>query len=143
VYADPPYWPASRRSVRSPYRYDYTEREHLTLLRILRGLPCPVMVSGYANEAYNRVLRGWKIYEFSGTSHVGARWETVWLNFQPAVVHDTRYLGEGFRQREAIKRKRARWASRFRRQPPAVQQALLNDLAGIFAAPAERAGLRR
>src|SRR5256885_1237665 len=36
VYADPPYWPASRRSPRRLYRYPYTEAEHLRLLAMLK-----------------------------------------------------------------------------------------------------------
>lgn len=133
VYADPPYWPASKRSRRSPYRYRYTEREHLDLLRILRGLPCPTMVSGYPNMAYDEALKGWRRCVFVGTSHVGLREEAVWLNFESGVLHETRYLGGTFRERQAIRRKRARWSARFRGEPPAVQQALLADLAGIFA----------
>lgn len=133
VYADPPYWPASKRSQRNLYRYIYTEDEHHNLLRILRGLPCRVMISGYANPAYDCVLSRWKQYWFEGTSHVGRRRETVWLNFEPGVLHDTRFLGTTFRERQSIKRKRARWTARFRDEPVGVQQAVLSDLTNIFA----------
>jgi len=132
VYADPPYWPSSCRSARSPYRYRYSEAEHLELLAILRGLPCAVMVSGYASVAYDRALDGWSKRAFTGTSHIGAREEIVWLNYKPALVHDSRYLGETFRERQAIKRKRARWAERFDRESVCVQQALLSDLLSAF-----------
>jgi DNA adenine methylase len=132
VYADPPYWPSARRSRRSPYRHDYTEEEHVCLLGLLRRLPCAVMISGYDNATYDKMLRGWGKQVFSGTSHTGKREETVWLNFKPAVLHDTRFLGATFRDRQTIKRKRARWTSRFRREPTAVQQAILSDLITAF-----------
>jgi DNA adenine methylase len=132
VYADPPYWPTSRRSPRSPYRYSYSERDHLILLELLCRLPCNVMVSGYANEAYDKALTGWVKREFIGTSHSGAREETVWLNFTPTALHDTRYLGETFRERQSIKRKRTRWTARFRNEPLAIQQALLSDFTSIY-----------
>lgn len=132
VYSDPPYWPGSCRSARSPYRYRYTEAEHLGLLRILRELPCAVMISGYANRAYEECLEGWNRRVFPGTSHVGRREEVVWLNYEPGVVHDWRFLGQTFREREAIKRKRARWSARFGREPVAVQQALLLELMSAF-----------
>lgn len=132
VYADPPYWPAARRSIRSPYRYDYNEEQHVRLLRALRELPCAVMVSGYGNSTYDELLCGWRKHAFMGTSHTGRREETVWLNFEPSVLHDTRFLGETFRDRQTIKRKRARWVTRFRREPVAVQQAILTDLESVF-----------
>jgi site-specific DNA-adenine methylase len=133
IYADPPYWPLALRSQRSPYRFDYTEAEHVELLRLFRALPCAVMISGYANPVYERELTGWTTRTFPGTSHVGRRTETVWLNYHPTTLHDTRYLGGSFRERQTIKRKRQRWALRFRREPLAVQQAVLADLNGIFA----------
>lgn len=141
VYSDPPYWPASRRSCRSPYRHDYGEEEHVRLVRLLRKLPCRVMLSGYGNATYDELLRGWRKQVFMGTSHTGRREETVWLNFEPAVLHDTRFLGETFRDRQAIKRKRARWLSRFRRESVGVQQAILADLSSVFTGNSGR--LRR
>ena len=60
------------------------------------------------------------------------REEVVWLNYEPGVVHDWRFLGQTFREREAIKRKRARWSARFVREPVAVQQALLMELLSAF-----------
>jgi hypothetical protein len=138
VYADPPYWPRARRSRRRTYRYDYTEEQHVHLLRALRKLPCAVMISGYGNATYDEMLFGWPKQEFTGTSHVGKREETVWLNFQPSLVHDTRFLGETFHERQSIKRKRARWLSRFRGEPVNVQQALLADLSRAFVGPSGR-----
>jgi DNA adenine methylase len=133
VYLDPPYWPASRRSSRSPYRHDYCEGDHRNLLRLLRKLPCAVMISGYGNDTYDEMLEGWEKRFFAGTSHTGRREEAVWLNFEPAVLHDTRFLGETFRDRQTIKRKRARWVSRFRQEETGVQQAILADLSSAFA----------
>jgi site-specific DNA-adenine methylase len=132
VYVDPPYWPGSKRSKRSRYRHNYTEEGHFNLLGILRKLPCKVMISGYANAAYNGELSAWRRYVFMGTSHTGQREETLWMNFEPFVLHDTRYLGSTFREREGIKRKRARWTAKFCREPLAVQQGLLLDLADAF-----------
>ena len=132
VYADPPYWPASKRSRRCAYRYNYTESAHLKLIQILRGLPCAAMISGYANPVYDEALKGWGKYVFAGTSHVGLRQEEVWLNFEPGPLHDTRFLGRTFRERQSIRRKRLRWAARFSNEPVGVQQALLADLASAF-----------
>lgn len=133
VYSDPPYWPASRRSSRSPYRFDYTKEDHIRLLGVVRELPCPVMISGYGNPAYDRELKEWNRYTFTGTSHTGRREEIVWLNYSPSSLHDTRFLGNTFRERQTIKRKRARWIARFRSEPTGVQQAILADFQQVFA----------
>lgn len=133
VYLDPPYWPASRRSARAPYRFDYSESDHRALLEQIRALPCAVMISGYRNRCYDEALRGWNRRSFPGISRVGRREETVWFNYEPGLLHDVRYFGSSFRERQSIKRRRRRWANRFRREPRPIQQAVLADLSSIFA----------
>jgi site-specific DNA-adenine methylase len=132
VYVDPPYWPSSRRSRRELYRHTYTEAEHLRLLEILKALPCAVMISGYDNQAYSGALGGWRKHTFAGTSHTGRREEVVWINYEPALLHETTYLGETFRDRQTVKRKRLRWTARFSREPLEVRQAVLSDLSRVF-----------
>jgi DNA adenine methylase len=128
VYTDPPYWPASRRSARAAYRHDYTEENHVQLLTLLRGLRCPVMISGYNNEVYSRMLQGWRHETFWGTSHTGRREQSVWMNYPAGELHDTRFLGADYRERQSIQRKRSRWVQKFLREPVPVRQALLADL---------------
>ncbi len=132
VYADPPYWPASRRSRRPLYRHTYSEQQHEVLLEILKSLPCAVMISGYDNRAYSSALTGWRRRTFSGTSHTGRREEVVWMNYEPALLHETTFLGETFRDRQTINRKRLRWTARFSREPLEVRQAVLSDLSRVF-----------
>ncbi len=133
IYADPPYWPLSRASARPVYSFDYQAEDHVRLLRLFMGLPCKVMISGYANPVYAEMLAGWRCHTFQGTSHIGTREESLWLNYHPAEVHDVRYLGHTFRDRQSIKRKRQRWLARFSQEPLNVQQALLHDLNGAYA----------
>lgn len=132
VYLDPPYWPAARRSPRALYRYDYSEADHCALLDQIRTLPCAVMISGYRNSYYDEVLHDWERRSFPGISRMGSREETVWLNYEPRLLHDMRYLGKDFRERQSIKRRRDRWIQRFRREPLSIQQAVLADLISTF-----------
>jgi hypothetical protein len=97
------------------------------------GLSCKVMISGYANPVYAKMLAGWRLHTFQGTSHIGTREESLWLNYHPAEIHDLRYLGPTFRDRQSIKRKRQRWLARFSREPLNVQQAMLHDLNDAYA----------
>jgi DNA adenine methylase len=132
VYLDPPYLPSARRSLRSAYRFDYTESEHVELLSLVRGLPCNAMISGYANQLYDRELKNWTRVQFTTASRIGKRTETVWLNYSPHLLHDTRFFGSSFRERQAIKRRRDRWMKRFQREPLPVQQALLAEMNESF-----------
>lgn len=112
IYADPPYVRTTRRRS-NVYRHDYTDADHIRLLDCLKRQKCMVMVSGYNNAIYADMLGDWRCESFMAMTHTGMREEFVWLNFtSPQQLHDTRHLGEGFRQREIIRRR----ATRLRRR---------------------------
>lgn len=132
IFADPPYLASTRRSTRSPYRYDYLSDDHRELLRVLKSFDCAVMVTSYPNDLYAEELRGWHRIDFEGSSHVGRRNECVWLNYTPALLHDTRYIGWDFRGRQSWKRKCARWRRKFSQLSMPEQQCLLSELQNVF-----------
>ena len=113
------------------YRYDYSIDQHIELLAILKSVPCNVILSGYRSALYDDLLKGWRSHDFKGDSHTGPRTETVWLNYpQPASpLHDYSYLGNDFRKREAIKRRRVGLVSRIDSLESAERSALFADLA--------------
>lgn len=105
VYADPPYVTSTRRKARL-YRHEYTDADHQQLLDVLTGLRCMVLLSGYGNPLYERRLADWNRVSFKANSQVGLRDEVVWMNFEPpAVLHDGRYLGDTYRERQGAKRR--------------------------------------
>jgi hypothetical protein len=56
--------------------------------------------------------------------------EWLWFNFEaPVALHDYRYLGRDFRERERIKRKKLRWTARLERMPALEKQALFSAIA--------------
>lgn len=128
IYCDPPYLPTTRR--KNPvYRYDYSEADHIRLLSTLQTLPCLIVVSGYPSELYDDFLRGWTTRKFTAASHYGARQEQLWFNFEPPnSLHDDRYLGHNFRERQTIKRRLERLRKRIDALPPQQQSALLDAL---------------
>lgn len=108
VYSDPPYHPETRRRERV-YRCDYTVGDHERLLDCLTALPCKVMLSGYPSGLYERRLSGWSVHRFWSKTHTGMREEWVWFNYpKPSVLHDDRFLGADFRERELIRRRQDR-----------------------------------
>lgn len=124
VYCDPPYLKSTRTSG-DLYRFEMTDTQHARLLDVLKALPCAVMISGYYSDAYSQALANWNFHTFTGQTRGGPRTEWVWYNFEPAALHDYRYLGTNFRERERIKRKKSRWLSRLNSMNQFERQALL------------------
>lgn len=127
VYCDPPYLRSTRRQQRPIYRCELDEEQHRELLRVLLRLPCLVMISGYYSELYATALNRWRAHRFMTTTRGGSPAEEwVWMNFPPPLaLHDYRYLGSNFRERERIKRKQLRWKSRLLKMDELERHALL------------------
>ena len=125
VYVDPPYFPETRRRSKV-YHCDYSNEDHIRLLECLVSLPCNVMLSGYDCDLYNRELDGWRKVSFPAKAHTEVREETVWMNFEsPSHLHDSRYLGETFRERQTIRRRQTRLRNRINDLAPLERHDLL------------------
>lgn len=125
VYVDPPYMVETRQREKI-YRCDYSNADHHSLLECLKTLPCYVIISGYENDLYNKQLIGWRKEHFSAMTHIGVKQETVWMNFEsPSQLHDTRYLGKNFRDRQNIQRRQSRLRSRIESLDPIERNNLI------------------
>ena len=136
VYADPPYVLGSRRRGAKLYRYEYSDDDHRRLIAALVRLPCPVMVSGYSSALYDESpLASWRTETFNAMTRRGVATEKLWMNYEaPAALHDLRYLGENFRDRERIKRKKARWKAKLAKLDPLERAAIMECLRELEAA---------
>jgi DNA adenine methylase len=132
VYCDPPYLHSTRSSERR-YRFDYEEHDHLELLRLLKSLPCQVILSGYPSGLYDQELPGWGSLELQVMNQAGVRTEKVWFNFSPDRVHWARYTGKDHTDRQRIKRKAESWGERYRALPPGERLAVLSALMAVEA----------
>ena len=129
VYCDPPY-PHETRSRDNYYRYEMGTDNHTRLLIILKSLPCMVMISSYESRLYAHMLKSWKSTSFQAMTRGGRMaTECLWYNYpEPIELHDWRYLGGDFRERERIKRKKQRWVNRLQAMPTLERRALLAAL---------------
>jgi site-specific DNA-adenine methylase len=134
VYSDPPYVTSTRSSSRR-YRFDYEDADHVQLLRLLKSLPCQVMISGYDSALYEEHLVGWGSVEIQVMNQSGVRTEKVWFNFTPDRLHWARYAGRNFTDRQRIKRKAESWAQRYRSMPRAERLAVLGAMMAVEAQP--------
>ena len=139
IYCDPPYVRSSRRSPRDIYKSEMTDKQHLELLNLLDSLDCLVVISGYYSDLYDQRLRGWRMHYFQTSTHGGTpATEFLWMNYpQPIELHDYRYLGSNFREREKLKRRKARWLARLQRMQPIERYAMLDAIESYRSQPSE------
>ncbi len=132
VYCDPPYLHETRTS-RARYEHELSDKDHERLLNVLLSLPdnVSVILSGYRNALYDRVLSHWWSKDFQAMSRGGVRTETIWCNFFPSKVHFHTYAGKNNVDRQRIKRKAERWAKNFAALPAPEQQAVLSAILSI------------
>jgi hypothetical protein len=142
VYADPPYLLSTR--TKRIYRHELaSDEEHSSLLATLTALHLPIALSGYPSELYGRTLSSWRCVTFPASTRGGIRTESLWMNYpEPRILHDPRFIGATFRDREKLKRQRSRWASRFAAMPPAHRQTIASALASVDPASLAAAMLK-
>jgi DNA adenine methylase len=108
VYCDPPYLSSTRKRTRV-YKHDLSDSDHYRLLDTLTRLPCFVVVSGYASAVYRSKLKSWISKTFQAKAHDGIREECLWANYEiPEQLHDIRYYGANYRERQDFKRRMQR-----------------------------------
>ncbi len=127
IYCDTPYLMGTRSSQRPLYKYEMTVADHVRFLDAVLMLDCMVMISGYWSELYGERLEGWETAVFDAYTRSGRKTqEWVWMNYKrPERLHDYRYLGDDYRERERIKRKAKRWVSGLQRLPRLERLAIL------------------
>jgi len=126
IYCDPPYLRETRKKHKPLYKYEYTDKQHIELLKVIKSLPCMVMISGYKSPFYADLLEYWNTYSFEAACHHGTATEYIWMNYPaPVELHDYRYLGDTFRERERLKKISENLVRRFRSMPVLERRALL------------------
>jgi hypothetical protein len=138
IYCDPPYLGSSRSCSRRYYREEMlTTTAHDRLLSVLTALQGMVMLSGYRSDLYAARLAGWRLETFWTVNRRGKRVEECcWCNFgPPQSFHESTFAGANRTERQRIKRKAARWLSKFKSASPQERQAILAALSSSAAVP--------
>jgi len=117
LYCDPPYVLSTRKE-RIYYEHEMTDRAHASLLTLLQGMECRVLLSGYPSELYGRELQNWRCLRYRTRTRGRTVTECLWCNFhEPVELHDWRYAGKNFRERCSLKRLATRWLARLEAMP--------------------------
>lgn len=129
IYADPPYPLSSRRNLNDLYRHEMNDRDHIRLLKILLTLECNIAISTYPNEIYSKLLKSWRVAEYKTQTHKGQATELLYMNYpEPTQLHDYRYLGKDFTERQRIKRKIQRHVDKLIKLPVLERAAICNSI---------------
>ena len=126
VFADPPYPFKTRSSSRRLYQHEFgTEQQHYELLTRLKSLPCPVMLCGYASDLYFDMLPDWHTFTYQAMTRGGSMaTEYIWMNYPPPhQLHDYRYLGDDYREREVHAKRIRTLKKRWKRWSPLERNA--------------------
>lgn len=129
IYLDPPY-PRSSRKSDSKYNFELTHDEHSALLKLIKSYQhARIAISTYPNNMYSHRLEDWRVIEFESQTRRGKSTEVLFMNYpEPDELHDYRYLGEDYRERERITRKLNRWQAKFSELAPLEQKAMIQRL---------------
>ncbi len=126
VYLDPPYLRSTRTRRIYPCEFQ-TPEQHTAMIKLANRCHAMVMISGYDSALYRKLLASWRSVSYMTMTRGGPRREFLWMNFDAGLpLHDPRFVGEGFRERERIKRKKQRWVARFSGMP-ATERQLINQ----------------
>jgi len=136
IYADPPYPLMSRKDSRPQYKYELSDDEHRELIHTLCVMSyAKVAISTYPNELYDEEIWGkgwgdrWRRIEFESQTRHGKATEQLWMNYEePDQLHDYRYIGKDYRERERIARQQRNWRRKFKDLPVIEQRAMLQSL---------------
>jgi DNA adenine methylase len=92
-----------------------------------------ILISGYTGSLYEGLFSGWRREDFTVMTRGGRARESVWCNFPPpAMLHDARFVGKNFTDRQRVQRKARRWASRLMAMPPGERSAVLEHIRGCL-----------
>jgi site-specific DNA-adenine methylase len=106
VYLDPPYLFSSRSDGRPVYAFEMgTVKEHKKLLQIIKKISCPVAISHYHADLYMTMLQGWRVTSWEAHTRRGMATEYLFMNYPtPIFLHDGRYIGKNFTERQRLRR---------------------------------------
>lgn len=91
-----------------------------------------VMISGYPSQMYADALRApkWRCVSYRARHHRKTATECLWMNFpEPEQLHDYRFTGRTYRERQTLTKLRRRLLSKLERMKPRTRNFLLDAIA--------------
>lgn len=82
MYLDPPYLLETRKN-KKVYRCEFTNEDHEKLLNLIIESRAKIIISGYMNDLYRTLLKGWRMEKTMAIDQAGNwRTECLWMNYE-------------------------------------------------------------
>lgn len=135
-YLDPPYLGTSRKSNQPLYKNEMQDpATHKKLLLQAKKIEYPVCINHYPCELYDTMLKGWRKLEIIGRTRSGMVTDCLYMNYpEPTALHDYRYIGNDYREREMYKKSKKNMLAKFARMTALERSYVISELqkANIF-----------
>lgn len=138
LYCDPPYILSSRKSEKSVYDYEMSDDDHirfLGMIKLLNSLTSNVdiIISTYPNNLYSEYLKDWNVIEFESSTRNGMAKELLYMNyFDIDALHDYRFIGDSFTNRQSIKKKQKSLLAKVSKLSIIERNAFLEKIAEAY-----------
>ena len=134
LYLDPPYPRDSRKTDYAIYNHEMTDKQHKELITWCLEQKVPICLSSYPNKLYDKYLSTWRKVKFKSKTRAGSVVESIYMNYpQPGELHDYRFIGKDFRQREKFKRRRTSMLRKFENLTDREKFSLYEEFSSIIA----------
>lgn len=133
IYLDPPYLKESRKQQADIYQCELPRDKHIELIRACKEYKfAKIIISHYPHDLY-LMLRGWHTHDFQSMTRGGMVTERIFMNYpKPQRLHDYRYIGQNFTDRQALKRAKTNIINKLKKLDPVFRNSILKDLRGHF-----------
>jgi DNA adenine methylase len=130
IFFDPPYLPETRKDAeKNSYNHEMTVEQHEQMLVLASTTKANVAISCYDSPMYKAYLKNWHKVDYVTRQRTGPHTQTLYMNYPPpAVLHDYRYLGKNYRERERIKLKISRFQNKLSQLPVLERNAIISSL---------------
>lgn len=130
IYLDPPYPAETYRGLfNSQYDFELTPSGHDELLQLIIQLKCMIQISTSPNLKYDTWLSKWNKHEFRSMTRRGPQNELLYYNYpKPTLLHDSKFTGKNYRERERIKNRVERNTSRLLEMEATERNAILVNI---------------
>lgn len=130
VFLDPPYADVTRSTQQDYYKFEMRDQaSHIKMLGTMAALPVNICITHYPCQLYDDALPAWRKLDIQGRTRKGMRTERLYMNYPaPDALHDYRYIGSDFRERELYKKAQKNFIAKINRMPALERNFILSQI---------------